>query len=81
MSSLRKPIRNSLALRRSGVAPRRDAAPYRTAVTQRRSVAFQAAMPPFLEAFFFPGFPSHSTMEVLRGIGLCAYLCVSASLR
>src|ERR1035437_3163255 len=26
----------------------------------RRSVAFQAAMPPFVGAFFFPGFPSHS---------------------
>src|ERR1035437_1177026 len=45
---------------------------------------FQAGLPsrppPFVGACF-PGFPSHSSTEVLRGIGLCAASAFSASLR
>src|ERR1035437_4135826 len=46
--------------------------------SKRRSVAFQAAMPPFVGACF-PGFPSHST-TTSSWHELCACLCVPALL-
>jgi len=30
-------------------------------------------MPPFLEAFFLPGFPSHFTTDPVRGIELSSF--------